>query len=183
MVGIGFLGWGYDQVLPYFKKSEDMRIPELKNSPYHGVGGYLSIERFRYLSPISDAFLQSGLELGYSIVDVNGESQAGFTKSQCTLKDGLRCGTAKCFLRPIGNRENLHISLNSYVVRILVNESTKIAEGVEFQTVQDNVTVAVTIKAKKEVILSAGTVKSPQVRMKTSNITFVCFLRRQIYRL
>lgn len=54
----------YEYVLPYFKKSEDMRIPELQDSPYHGVGGHLSVEHYKYYAAITDDFLAAGEELG-----------------------------------------------------------------------------------------------------------------------
>lgn len=75
-------GWSYKDVLPYFVKSQDMRIPELVNSEYHGRGGYLSVEYFRSQSPITYNFLRAAKEIGYDEVDINGESQTGFTRSQ-----------------------------------------------------------------------------------------------------
>lgn len=78
--------WDYDHVLPYFKKSEDMKIPEFIHSPYHQTGGYLTIERFKYESPIVNYFLGAGKEMGFEILDVNGEKQTGFTYSHGTLR-------------------------------------------------------------------------------------------------
>jgi len=77
-------GWSYEDVLPYFMKSQDMRIPELMDSEYHGIGGYLSVEHFRSHSPIVDSFLEAVKEVGYDEVDINGQSQTGFTRSQGT---------------------------------------------------------------------------------------------------
>lgn len=85
-----FSGWDYDNVLRYFKKSEDMTIPELKNSEYHGKGGYLTIEKFKYFSMISQSLMEGGRELGYEEIDVNGDKQTGFTRSHGTLRNGLR---------------------------------------------------------------------------------------------
>lgn len=137
-----------------------MRIPELQRSPYHSTGGYLSVEELRYQSMITQTLLDAGRELGYKVIDVNGESQLGFTKTHGTLRDGLRCSAAKGFLRPAKHRPNLHISLYSHVTKILIDNSTKSAQGVQFQKHE---TIVRTVKARKEVILSAGTVKSPQV--------------------
>lgn len=78
--------WNYEHVLPYFKKSEDMRIEDLISSPYHQTGGYLTIERFNYQSPIVEYFLRAGHEMGYEILDVNGEKQTGFSYSCGTLR-------------------------------------------------------------------------------------------------
>jgi len=121
---LGNAGWDYKSILPYFKKSEDARAEELVDSPYHQEGGYLTIERFRYESPIDDYIIHSGEELGYKVHDVNGENQTGFTYAYGTLRDGLRCSTAKAFLRPVSKRKNLHISLKSFVEKILVEEGS-----------------------------------------------------------
>ncbi|VEN57080.1 unnamed protein product [Callosobruchus maculatus] len=110
---LGNPGWGYEDVLPYFKKSEDMRIPELRDDYYHGKNGYLTVEHFRYHAPMAQWYLDAAREMGYEVLDVNGPQQTGFTLSHGTLKDGLRCSTAKAFLRPIKNRPNLHISMHS----------------------------------------------------------------------
>jgi choline dehydrogenase-like flavoprotein len=130
---LGNDGWSYREVLPYFKKSEDMRIDEYVDSPYHGTGGPLTIEEFAYQSPILRTFLAAGTEMGYEIRDLNGEKQTGFMASHGTLKHGLRCSTAKAFLRPASRRENLHISMYSHVEKILINQATKRAEGVVFR--------------------------------------------------
>lgn len=67
-----------------------MTIPGVKDSEYHGTEGYLSVEEFKYFTPISQAFLEGGKEIGYDILDVNGANQTGFTRSHGTLKNGLR---------------------------------------------------------------------------------------------
>lgn len=145
-----------------------MRIPHLRNSPYHNDDGYLTVEELRYQSPISETIIKAGQELGYNVVDVNGESQLGITKTHGTLRDGLRCSTAKAFLRSVKSRTNLHISLYSHAVKVLINKLTKTAEGVLFQKHQGAVK---TVKARKEVILSAGTIKTPQV---INRIRLIC---------
>ncbi|XP_025602710.2 glucose dehydrogenase [FAD, quinone]-like [Athalia rosae] len=158
---LGNPGWGYDDILPYFKKSENMTIPEFRKSPYHGTGGYLSIERYKYTNPLTDYVLGAAREMGYDMTDVNGESQAGFMYSHGTLKDGLRCSSAKAFIRPITHRKNLHVSLNSMVHKILVDKDTMRAYGVRFRRGDQFYNVY----ARNEVILSAGAVKSPQLLM------------------
>lgn len=67
-------------MLPYFKKSEDVKIPGLVHSPYHGVGGYLTVDHYRFYSKITDVFLKAGRELGYMELDINGVQQRGFTR-------------------------------------------------------------------------------------------------------
>lgn len=157
---MGNVGWGYDSVLPYFKKSEDIRIPEHQNDPYHATGGSLTIEYFAFEQPITRKILEAGEQLGYRIRDANGELQTGFTRSQATVRDGLRCSTAKAFLRPTSKRKNLHTSVHSLVEKILIDEQNT-AYGVKFKkNGQERI-----VKATKEVILSAGSVQSPQLLM------------------
>ncbi|XP_057669061.1 glucose dehydrogenase [FAD, quinone]-like isoform X1 [Diorhabda carinulata] len=158
---LGNVGWSYEDVLPYFKKSENMTIPEFRNDKYHGKNGYLTIEHFRYFSKLVDWFLNAAQELGYEVRDINGEQQTGFTLAHGTLRDGLRCSTAKGFIRPIAKRTNLHVSLHSMVEKILINEETKQAYGVEFSKFGTKRTVHVA----KEVILSAGAIGSPHLLM------------------
>ncbi|XP_046963854.1 glucose dehydrogenase [FAD, quinone]-like [Vanessa cardui] len=157
---LGNEGWAYKDVFKYFLKAEDMRIPEYQNDPYHSTGGPISVENFRYEQPITKKILEAGEQLGYSIVDVNGEFQTGFTKSHATLRDGLRCSTAKGYLRPAAKRDNLHISLHSLVEKILIDDHRN-TYGVKFTKNG----VSIVIRVNKEVILSAGTIQSPQILM------------------
>ena len=64
---MGNYGWSYDEVLPYFIKSEDNRNPYLADSPYHGVGGYLTVQEAPYKTPLATAFIEGGIELGYTL--------------------------------------------------------------------------------------------------------------------
>ncbi|XP_028043194.1 glucose dehydrogenase [FAD, quinone]-like [Bombyx mandarina] len=157
---MGNAGWSYNDVFPYFLKSEDIRIAEHQNDSYHATGGPLTIEYFRYEHPITNKILEAGAQLGYVVRDVNGEFQTGFTRSQATVRDGLRCSTAKAFLRPISKRQNLHISMNSLVEKVLVDEYRTVY-GVKFSKHGHKKIV----KASKEVILSAGSIQSPQLLM------------------
>ncbi|KAF5272018.1 hypothetical protein FQR65_LT04999 [Abscondita terminalis] len=158
---LGNPGWDYENVLPYFKRSEDMRIEELRDDPYHGTGGYLSVEHFRYHSHLVDWFLRAAQDLGYEIRDINGEYQTGFTVSHGTLRDGLRCSTAKAFIRSVHHRENLHVSLLSHVEKVLVDRDNLQAYGVVFHKLGKKFVV----EAEREVILSAGALQSPQLLM------------------
>ncbi|XP_075983794.1 glucose dehydrogenase [FAD, quinone]-like [Anticarsia gemmatalis] len=155
---MGNVGWGYNEVLKYFLKSEDIRIPGYEDNPYHATGGPLTVEYFAYEQPITRKILEAGEQLGYQIRDVNGEFQTGFTRSQATVRDGLRCSTAKGYLRPAAKRDNLHVSVHSIVHKVLIDEN-KVAYGVKFaKHGQEKI-----IKASKEVILSAGALQSPQL--------------------
>lgn len=156
----GNYGWGYKDILKYFKLSENMTIPELMNSPYHGTNGYLTIERSKYRTKMADEFIKGGIELGYSQTDLNGERGTGFMIAQGTVRNGRRCSTAKAFLQSVRERSNLVISLNSTVNRILINEDKR-AYGVEF--VRNG--KLQTVYAKKEIIVSAGAINSPHLLM------------------
>ncbi|XP_054004393.1 glucose dehydrogenase [FAD, quinone]-like isoform X2 [Hylaeus anthracinus] len=160
---LGNPGWSYKNVLPYFKKSEDMRIKEFENSPYHQTGGYLTVEHFKYRTPITNYMVKGVTEMGYELVDSNGPVQTGITYSHATVRDGLRCSTAKAFLRSASKRKNLHVSIHSVAEKILVREEgdKKIAYGVQVRV--DGALKEV--KADREVILSAGSLQSPQVLM------------------
>ncbi|XP_071448688.1 glucose dehydrogenase [FAD, quinone]-like [Hetaerina americana] len=156
---LGNPGWGYDDMLTYFKKSEDIRIPELKRSPYHGRGGPLSVEHYRFSAEIAPFIEEACYELGLNKVDMNGETQTGFGYPQGTLRDGLRCSTAKAFIRPIRNRPNFHLSFFSQVKRIMMKGKT--AVGVEFHKDGNDYRIL----ASKEVIMSAGSLQTPQLLM------------------
>ncbi|KAG5900274.1 hypothetical protein JTB14_000801 [Gonioctena quinquepunctata] len=158
---LGNSGWNYDNVLEYFKKSEDNRNPYLAKTPYHNEGGLLTIQESPWRTPLVVAFLEAGVEMGYPIRDINGADQAGFMIAQGTIRRGSRCSTAKAFLRPIRLRKNIHVALNAHVTRILINPTTMRAFGVEFvRNGRKQV-----VMARKEVILSAGAINSPQIMM------------------
>lgn len=140
-----------------------MRIPHLRNHPLHGTTGPITTEFFRYVSPLSEIYLQAAAEMKLLNPnnDLNGETQHGFSRSQGSIRDGLRCSTAKAYLRPVRHRENLHISLRTFVEKILINKDTKEAFGVQFMKEDRRYVVF----ASKEVILSAGAIQSPQILM------------------
>ena len=154
-------GWSYRDVLPYFLKSEDNRNQSLAKTPYHSTGGYLTVEEPQWRTPLAAAFIQAGREMGYESRDINGERQTGFMIPQGTIRDGSRCSTAKAFLRPARKRKNLHVAMEAHVTKILIDSSSKKAYGVEF--VRNGETMRV--RAKKEVIVSGGTINTPQLLM------------------
>ena len=78
----GNTGWSYDEVLPYFLKSEDNRNPYLARSKYHGTDGYLTVQEAPYRTPLAAAFIAAGEEMGYKNRDCNGEFQTGFMLPQ-----------------------------------------------------------------------------------------------------
>lgn len=156
-------GWGYDDLLPFYKKSEDMRIGALRGSQYHSTGGQLTVEENRYTSGLKDPLLAAAAELGLlnQASDYNAASQLGFAPTQSTIRDGRRCSNNKAFIRSVSQRTNLHIILESHVTKIIVNERSREATGVQF-TRHGN---SFEVRARKEVILCAGAVQSPQLLM------------------
>lgn len=156
---LGNKGWSYKDVLPYFIKTENVKIPSLRGSRFRGTSGFLDVENANYVSPLHRSFINAGLEMGYSHNDPNGEQQLGFSLAQATMRDGRRCSAAKAYLRPVARRSNLHISIKSWVTKIHIDPFTKVAIGVEFVKNKKRYM----IKARKEVILSAGTIGSAQL--------------------
>ncbi|XP_014258386.1 glucose dehydrogenase [FAD, quinone]-like [Cimex lectularius] len=155
--GLGNPGWSYEDVLPYFRLSEDNR--NSSDSRYHGTGGYLTVEENPFQTPLAESYVQGGVELGFRTGDLNAETQTGFMKLQATVRDGSRCSTSRAFLRPVRNRINLSVAENSFVTRILFNGTR--ATGVTF--IRNNRQYKV--YATKEIILSAGAINSPQLLM------------------
>ncbi|XP_054272536.1 glucose dehydrogenase [FAD, quinone]-like [Macrosteles quadrilineatus] len=165
----GNSGWGFKDVLPYFKKFENMRSCEVRNSLdflyYHGEFGPLTVEDFNsdLLEPLVSLFGEGFKELGYSYnPDTTGRFQSGFCRIRGTLKDGRRCSTAKAFLSPIIDRSNLKVSKHSLATRILICHDSNTAYGVEFIDRNGDI---VRVLARKEVIVSAGAINSPQLLM------------------
>ncbi|CAH1155245.1 unnamed protein product [Phaedon cochleariae] len=154
-------GWSYEEVLPYFLKSENCSTCEEIDEAYHGTEGYLNVEHPHYESPLVKLFVKAGQEMGYKNNDPNGKYELGFSRVQATMKRGTRCSASKAFIKPILHRPNFHISTKSMVTKILIDSETKTAYGVEFlKNKKKHVAYA-----KKEVILSAGSINSPQILM------------------
>ncbi|XP_076115931.1 oxygen-dependent choline dehydrogenase-like [Mytilus galloprovincialis] len=152
----GCTGWGYDDVLPYFKKSEDIQIPELINSSYHGHGGPLVITE-GHTAPLEFFHRLAAKEKGLPVTDCNGFNQIGYCAIQANVKNGERCSTASCFLRPKLHRRNLQVATNSYVRKIIIRNGE--AKGV---VVMRN-GKKTRIYAREEVIISAGVFGSPKL--------------------
>jgi len=161
---LGNTGWSYEEVMPYFLKSEDNQQPHLVDQGYHGIGGYLTVTQFPYHPPLSHAILQAGREMGYEVRDLNGMSHTGFAIAQTTSRNGSRLSCAKAFLRPVKDRQNLHIMLNATVAKVLVNETTKEAYGVVIIR-GGNSEMKEVILARNEIIISGGAINSPQILM------------------
>ncbi|XP_041354808.1 glucose dehydrogenase [FAD, quinone]-like [Gigantopelta aegis] len=150
-------GWSYKDVLPYFKKSEDMQDEELAKSEYHGSGGPLKVSR-NPTSSLPSVMVTAAKEAGYNETDYNGECQEGFAVLQSTLGDGERSSTSKSFLWPARrNRNNLHIAVQAQVTKVIIENKKAVAvEFVKNGRLQR-------VKATREIILSAGTIGSAQI--------------------
>lgn len=157
----GNYGWSYDEVLPYFKKSERSRLKRFSNSPYHGYTGGLSVEDVQYQTPMVKAYMKASKQAGYRNIDYNGESQLGTGFLQANTYEGIRHSAASAFLSPIRHRQNLHILTNTRVVKVHIDPHTRTAYGVDIHRNKQ----LYSIRARKEVILSAGTFGSAQLLM------------------
>ncbi len=155
---MGNTGWGWDDVLPLFKRAEKN---ERGADAYHGDAGPLSVSNMRIQRPICDAWVAAAQTAGYNFnPDYNGEDQEGVGYFQLTTRNGRRCSAAVAYLRPIRERKNLNIVTYAQVTRVLLDG--KRVTGVEYR---DKGGQLQTIGATREVILSGGAINSPQILM------------------
>ena len=146
--------WSWDQVLPWFLKSEDNTRGE---SALHGHGGPLGVSDLRYHNPLSEVFIDSAVSAGFARNDdFNGANQEGFGFYQVTQRNGARCSAAKAYLRPVRERPNLEVRTGVLVARVVIAQGR--AVGVQLQG-SDAVIEA------GDVILAGGAVNTPQVLM------------------
>jgi choline dehydrogenase len=153
---LGIAGWGWMDVLPYFRKMEDSaRGPDA----WRGRGGPLAVaDVTRDLHPLCDAFLRAGIEIGLPRnADFNGAAQEGVGCYEITVRDGRRMSTARAYLRPAMRRGNLCVETGAHVTRIQF-EGTR-ATGIEYV----HGGAACTAHARREVIVCAGAINSPQL--------------------
>lgn len=153
----GCPGWSYDDVLPYFLKSEDILVREYETSEYHNKGGNLGVSHETVFASLSRRFIEAGKELGYNEVDYNAEEQLGFGVSQVSVRNGVRASTMSEYLRPALSRDNLHVVINARVIKVNIQSETAI--GVTF--IHDGLKKIASVR--REIILSAGTFMSPQI--------------------
>lgn len=150
-------GWGFDEVLPYFKKAEHR---ERGADEFHGTGGPLNVADLRTVNPLSRAFVAAASELGHPLNDdFNGAEQDGFGFYQVTQKGGRRCSAAAAYLKPALRRPNLTVLTGAHATRLLFEGSR--ASGVEF--VREG--RAERAHAAREVLLGGGAINSPQLLM------------------
>ena len=153
----GLKSWSYEKVLPYFKKIENWSGGE---SQYRGRLGLLPINQSKNNNPLFKAFLGASSEAGHKInPDMNGEYQEGFGMFDTTIHNGERASASKYYLNPAKKRKNLNIFSNSFVEKIIFEG--KKAIGIEVK-IKNKVKK---IYAEKELILSCGSINSPQLLM------------------
>ena len=155
---LGAAGWGYQDVLPYFKRGEDCVYG---GDAYRGdQGGLTTCNGNNMKNPLYRAFIKAGEQAGYGYTeDYNGYRQEGFGRMDMTVRDGVRCSTAMAYLKPAMNRPNLDIQTHALTTRVIMDGKT--AVGVEYR--QGGKTRRV--RARKEVILSASSFNSPKLLM------------------
>ncbi|OQS05320.1 choline dehydrogenase [Thraustotheca clavata] len=152
----GATGWSYEDCLPYFRKAQNH---ELGPNAYRGGDGPLHVTRGSQKDQkLFKAFIDAGVDAGYPFTeDMNGYQQEGFGWMDSTIYNGQRWSASTAYLRPIFDREQLHIQTEALVSRILFEGTT--AKGVE--VIQKNGQTK-TLFADKEVILCGGAINSPQ---------------------
>lgn len=154
---LGNPGWTWDDVMPYFKKSEDQQHGE---SPMHGVGGPLAVS-----DPVIDdeggrLFIQSSINAGLPFrKDLNDGIQEGVGRAQVTVRNGRRSSTSEAFLHPVRHRKNLHVVVEALAEKIILEN--KRAIGIRYRNGEETHEA----KARREVILSGGVINSPQLLM------------------
>src|ERR1700712_5759778 len=151
----GNAGWGYDDVLPYFRKAKNQQRGADK---YHGAGGPLPVSDGRHADPLSEAFVIAAAETGIPTnPDFNGASQEGAGFFQTTTRHGRRASTAVAYLRPAKGRKNLQIETAALAQRVLFEGRRAVA--VEYSKAGARRTA----RARKEILVASGAYNSPQL--------------------
>ncbi|HTZ66902.1 MAG TPA: choline dehydrogenase [Roseiarcus sp.] len=157
----GAKGWGYRNVLPYFRRAESFRGPA---DAYRGDGGPLATAPGRKCNPLYGAFIEAGRQAGYAVsADLNGERQEGFGPLDMTVRDGVRSSTANAYLRPAMKRRNLEVLTHALATRIAFEGRR--AVGVHYRRSGREQRIS----ARREVILCGGPINSPQL-LKLSGV-------------
>ena len=157
----GNQGWSYEEVLPYFKRAENFNGDG--DSEYHGTDGPLSVTKSnRTDDQLLDVFVKAGQQAGFPLTeDFNGRQQEGFSRYEHTLKGTRRCSAAQAYLHPVLERPNLSTMTDVVVDRVVFDGRRAIAVDVVIKGQRQ------TLKANKEIILSAGALNSPQILLRS----------------
>ena len=155
--GHGCVGWSWNELLPYFLKAENN---ESFDGPLHGKGGPLNVADLRTPNRFGQVFIDAATQCGFSpVADFNTGNQEGVGAYQVTQKDGQRCSAARAYLHPAMTRPNLTVFTGAEALKVRINRGR--ATGVEFARNG----LLETATAAREVILSAGAFRSPQLLM------------------
>ena len=155
---LGNEGWDYESLLPYFIKAENNKT--FTESDVHGVNGPLHVQDLSQPSPVNQLFLNACEQQGVPHnADINAGQQVGARLSQVTQHQGERCSAAKAYITPHLNRKNLTVLSKVHVNKVLFCDKTATGVSVSINN------KAVVLHAKKEVVLSAGAINSPQILM------------------
>ena len=155
---LGNEGWDYESLLPYFIKAENNKT--FTESDVHGVDGPLHVQDLSQPSPVNQLFLNACEQQGVPHNgDINAGQQVGARLSQVTQYQGERCSAAKAYITPHLNRKNLTVLSKVHVNKVLFCDKTATGVSVSINN------KAVVLHAKKEVVLSAGAINSPQILM------------------
>ncbi|QIA24395.1 MULTISPECIES: choline dehydrogenase [unclassified Mesorhizobium] len=152
----GAAGWGFADVLPYFKRMEDANGGE---NGWRGHGGPLTVQRGSRTNPLYGAFVEAGRQAGFELTDdYNGAKQEGFGPMEQTIRGGRRWSAASAYLRPALRRKNVSL-VKGFARRVIVENQR--ATGVEIET-RKRIQV---VKARREVIVAASSINSPKILM------------------
>lgn len=155
---LGNDGWDYESLLPYFIKAENNKT--FTESDVHGVDGPLHVQDLSVPSPVNQLFLNACEQQGVPHnADINAGQQVGARLSQVTQRQGERCSAAKAYITPHLNRKNLTVLSKVHVNKVLFCDKTATGVSVSINN------KAVVLHVKKEVVLSAGAINSPQILM------------------
>lgn len=157
---LGDKTWAWDSVFKYYRKSEKANNLIKIKPECHNPNGKLSVST-PYLTPLTDAFIETGKDMGYDEIDYNCGYPFGFSTIQATTEYGRRSDTGRAFFDEAEKRSNLKLLINTYVTKILMNKGRR-ALGVEYINSNGEKCRA---KARREVILSAGGRNSPKLLM------------------
>jgi choline dehydrogenase len=151
----GNRGWSYDDVLPYFRRAESF---ENGSDAYHGADGPLKVSNLRERNPLCEAFIASGIAAGLPRNDdFNGAVQEGIGYYHTTTSNARRCSAARAYLKPARGRPNLRVETNTHSRHILFEGR----RAVGIVAVQGGRRIV--FRARREVIVSAGSIGSPQL--------------------
>ncbi|XP_016952059.1 glucose dehydrogenase [FAD, quinone] [Drosophila biarmipes] len=158
---LGNPGWSYEELLPYFRKYEGSSVPDAEERLV-GRQGPVRISYSQTKTQIADAFVRASQDAGLPRGDYNGESQIRVSYLQANIYNETRWSSNRAYLYPIkGKRRNLHVRKNALVTKVLIDPQTKTAFGVMVRVGGKSLKIL----ARREVILSAGAINTPQLLM------------------